>query len=102
MAAADFDEPVLPETKKAKLTMDKKGEKRSYLKVYETLPSQLLNSYGVSAYVKQTDAEVWKQFSQRKTTGALGMTVCCLPEEAVPYQHPTRPTNRDEEIGCGP
>ena len=81
MAAADFDEPVLPETKKAKLTMDKKGEKRSYLKVFETLPSQLLNSFGQSAYVKQTDAEVWKQFSEPQQTGALWMTELCSAEE---------------------
>ena len=81
MANADFDAPVLPETKKAKLTMDKKGEKRSYLKVYETLPSQLLNSYGLSAYVKQTDAEVWKQFSEPQQTGALWMTELCSAEE---------------------
>ena len=77
MANADFGAPVLPETKKAKLTMNKKGDRRSFLKGYETLPSQPLTAYGASAYVKQTDAEayvkqtnaeVWKHFSREQVT----------------------------------
>ena len=59
MTDADFGEPVLPETKKSKVThKDKKGEPRNYLKVYETLPVQLINGYGESAYTKMSDEEV--------------------------------------------
>ena len=82
MTDADFGEPVLPETKKSKVTLkDKKGEPRNYLKVYETLPVQLINGYGESAYTKMSDEEVWKAFAKPQVSGAQWMTELCSPEE---------------------
>ncbi len=38
------------------------GEKRKWLKVYETLPPQMLNAYGEAKFAKTSDAEVWIHF----------------------------------------
>ena len=36
----------------------KKGEKRKYLKIFETLPPQLHNAYGEAKFMKLDDATV--------------------------------------------
>jgi len=58
----------------------KAGEERAYLKVFETLPAQLLNVYGPSAYVDKPDAEVWKQLNTKLKSGAKYMTELCSKE----------------------
>ena len=68
-------EPVLPKAKKAK--KEKDTEARPYLRIFETLPAQLLNSYGEASYVNSTDAEVWAEFSKPQKTGAMYMTEMC-------------------------
>jgi hypothetical protein len=80
MVNADFDGLVLPEAKKAKHAKDKNGELRSFLKVWETLPAQLLNCYGEAEYVNNTDEAVWNAFSEPTKTGAMWMTELCSAE----------------------
>ena len=57
-----------------------KGEERVWLRLYETLPAQLLNVYGASAYVDKPDEEVWKHFNQPLKSGAKYMTEMCSKE----------------------
>ena len=47
------------------------GEKRAYLRIFETAPSQMLNAYGQSSFVKKTDAEVWEGLVEPLPTGAM-------------------------------
>ena len=54
-----------------------KGEKRTYLRVYETLPPQLLNAYGPSKFQKMSDDAVWTAMSAPLKTGALYMSELC-------------------------
>ena len=79
MPMADFDGPVLPEAIKAKhaASREKNDALRNYLKVWETLPVQLPNSYGESSYVNNTDETVWKEFSEPTETGAMYVTELC-------------------------
>ena len=48
-----------------------KGEKRAYLRVYETLPPQMLNAYGLAKFQKMSDDAVWTAMSEPLKTGAL-------------------------------
>ena len=57
--------------KKAKYSHKADGEKRAYLRVFETPPAQLLNAYGQSSFVKKTDAEVWEGLVEPLPTGAM-------------------------------
>ena len=61
------------ETKQKKDT----GEKRSWLKVFETLPPQMLNAYGPAKYAKLSDEEVWKNMCMPLKSGAVYMTELC-------------------------
>ena len=54
------NEPKPTPPKKAKYLHKGDGEKRAYLRVFETPPAQMLNAYGQSSFVKKTDAEVWE------------------------------------------
>ena len=56
---------------KAKYSDKGDGEKRAYLRVFETPPSQMLNAYGQSSFVKKTDAEVWEGLVEPLPTGAM-------------------------------
>ena len=53
------------------------SRKREWLKVFETLPAQMLNAYGAAKYPKLSDATVWDAFNQPLKTGALYMTELC-------------------------
>ena len=53
------------------------GKKREYLKVFETLPVQLLNAYGQSKFARTSDEDVWKHFAVPQKTGAEWMTEYC-------------------------
>ena len=35
---------------------------REFLRVYETLPAQLLNAYGIAAYHSVDPAKIWEEF----------------------------------------
>ena len=50
------------------------GEMRAYLRVWETPPSQMLNAYGQSSFVKKTDAEVWEGECSKEWADAAAVT----------------------------
>ena len=56
------------------------NRKREWLKVFETLPPQMLNAYGSAKYPKLSDASVWEAFNQPQKTGAMYMTELCSKE----------------------
>ena len=57
-----------------------KGQKRNWLRVFETLPPQLLNALGPSKYAKMPDEDMWKELNVPLATGASCMTELCLPD----------------------
>jgi len=56
------------------------GNSREYLRVYETLPPQLLNAYGMAAYSKMPLEKVWDQLNKPQKTGAKYLTELCSSE----------------------
>ena len=56
------------------------SEKRKWLKVFETLPPQLLCAYGEAKYAKMSDPEVWRNLSQPPKSGAMYRTELCSKE----------------------
>jgi hypothetical protein len=57
------------------------GEKRTWLKVFETLGPQLLNAYGEAGYGKQDDATMWKAMSTPLKSGAVYISELCSKDE---------------------
>ena len=55
-------------------------KKREWLKVYETLPSQLLNVYGPSKFAKLSDKQVWTEMQEPLKSGAVWMSEMCSKE----------------------
>ena len=53
------------------------GEKRPWLKVFETPPAQLLNAYGRAKYTKTGDKDMWVHMSQPLKSGAAYMSELC-------------------------
>ncbi|MDA8609386.1 hypothetical protein N9L19_00565 [bacterium] len=53
---------------------DAKQSERAWLKVFETLPSQLLNVFGRSAYVDMDNLAVWTELKKPLKTGAKWMS----------------------------
>ena len=53
---------------------------REWLKVSETLPSQLLNVYGRSAYADMDNLAVWRELCKPLKTGARYMSELASPE----------------------
>ena len=53
------------------------GQKRKWLRVYETVPSQVLNGYGASKYFRLEDEGVWKHMNYALKTGAQYMIELC-------------------------
>ena len=53
---------------------EQKGEPRKYLKVWETVPSQLLNAYGLGSWQQKPHEAVWEQLVKPLPTGAMYMT----------------------------
>ena len=47
---------------------------RTWLRVYETLPAQLLNAYGIARHVSMSDEEVWGELVKPLKSGAVWMT----------------------------
>ena len=50
---------------------------REWLRVYETLPAQLLNAYGAASFTTMDPEEVWKEMNKPLKTGAKYMTELC-------------------------
>ena len=63
-----------------KSTAEDKGQKREYLKIFETLPPQMLNAYGPAKFAKLSDELVWKHFNQPLKSGGPYMTEFCSKE----------------------
>ena len=53
------------------------GQKRNWLRVYETVPCQVLNAYGPSKYFRLEDNGVWKHMNCALKSGAPYMTELC-------------------------
>ena len=71
----DFGDVVAKaDSLKRKAKSDAGGQEREYLKIYETLPCQLLNVYGIAKYHKLTDEQVWGAMCEPQKTGAKYMT----------------------------
>ena len=56
------------------------GSQRVYLKVYETLPCQLLNAYGMAKYPKLSDSAAWAAMCEPLKSGANFMTEYASPQ----------------------
>ena len=55
---------------------------REYLLVYETLPSQLLNAYGMAGYHTMAAPKVWEALNRPlKTRAKYGIELCSAEEE---------------------
>ena len=54
----------------------KDTKKREWLKVFETLPPQMLNAYGPAKFAKMNDEAVWKALCEPLKSGAVWMTEC--------------------------
>ena len=59
---------------KGKRPREEEGSEREYLKIFETLPCQLLNAYGMAKYPKISDEKVWAGLCEPLKTGAKFMT----------------------------
>ena len=57
------------------------SEQRSWLRVYETLPAQMLNAYGVGRYTQLSDKDVWGHMVKPLKTGAAYMTEYAAKED---------------------
>ena len=57
------------------------GEKRKWLKIYETLPNQLLNAYGAAKYIRMSDSDMWVEMKRPLATGAASMSELCFLDE---------------------
>ena len=82
-AAVTQTSAVLPTQgggKKQKV-MDDGGTERQWLRVFETLPPQLLNAYGEAAYNRKSDEKVWESFAKPQKSGAKYMTELCSDEK---------------------
>ena len=77
---ANLGRKVSEQVAKKARVMDEGGSERAWLKVYETLPPQLLNAYGEAKYTRMGDEKVWDSFSSPQKTGAKYMTELCSNE----------------------
>ena len=78
LGAAVLTTPCAPKKQKV---FEEGGSERPWLKVYETLPPQLLNAYGEAAYNRKTDEKVWESFAKPQKSGAKYMTELCSDEK---------------------
>ena len=54
---------------------------RETLRVYETVPAQMLNGYGMAAFAKMPPDKVWAELNKPLKSGAKYMTELCSPED---------------------
>ena len=69
----DIQLPV-PEGGKRKRMHEAEGTERMHLRIYETLPCQLLNAYGMAKFHNLPDDKVWAAMCEPQKTGAKYMT----------------------------
>ena len=69
MFGIDMEESPAQPTPPKRARYDK-GERRPFLRVYETAPAQMLNAYGVSKVVTMPDSAVWDALVEPLSTGA--------------------------------
>lgn len=67
--------------KAAKRQKQDSGQPRFWLRVYETLPAQMLNAYGVAQYTKMGLKQVWSNLVKPLKTGAMFMTEYASEED---------------------
>ena len=61
-----------------------KGEEpgnREELRVYETMPAQMLNAYGMAGFAQMGHLKVWEDLNKPLKTGAKYMTEYCSKKE---------------------
>jgi len=68
------------EVSKKRKTIPEKGN-RENLRVYETMPSQMMNAYGMAAFARMGQDKVWEELNKPLKTGAKYMTELCSAEE---------------------
>ena len=82
-ANADFESIIEKSDSQSSQTMNalptpsRKGQKRSYLLAFETLPAQMLNVYGRAKWADMDDESVWKHMCEPLKTGGEYMTEYC-------------------------
>ena len=54
---------------------------REELRVYETMPAQMLNAYGMAAFQQMERQKVWEDLNKPLKTGAKYMTEYCSKKE---------------------
>ena len=74
MVADDFGPSTGTSETAKRASEDSKGAKRSWLKVYETLPPQMLNAYGPAKFSKMSDSEVWRHLATPLKSCGMYMT----------------------------
>ena len=77
----DFASLEQQPAKKAKTSAFENGQERTWLRVYETPPCQMLNGYGQAKHNTMSDAEVWECMVKPLKSGAKFMTEFASPEE---------------------
>ena len=75
-----LDKPASVSCTAAAAEKPKDQKKREYLKVFETLPAQLLNVYGPSKFAKLSDKQVWTEMQEPLKSGAVWMSEMCSKE----------------------
>ena len=81
--SSDFDIMSAPASQPgapASAEKPKEQKKWEWLKVFETLPSQLLNVYGPSKFAKLSDKQVWTEMQEPLKSGAAWMSEMCSKE----------------------
>ena len=58
-----------------------KGEPRSFLRVYETMPCTWLNAYGQAQFNQMTDKAVWGNMGKKLKSGALWNSEYCADDK---------------------
>jgi hypothetical protein len=58
----------------------KDQKKREFLKVFETVPPQMLNAYGPAKFAKLSDKQVWTEMNEPLKSGAVWMSEMCSKE----------------------
>ena len=73
-AIANRDDSVLRKRK----AVD--NQPRETLRVFETLPAQMLNAYGMASYAQMPHEKVWDELNKPLKTSAKYMTELCSLE----------------------
>ena len=85
MGVADWDETTCSGRQRSgsrKRGRDRKrsrsrGQAREYLKVYETMPAQMLNAYHENNMARSTDKKLWLEMKKELKSGAKYMSELC-------------------------